>query len=122
MAKTKKLDNKSPAEVSTEIKKKLAKDQEDNKDELRVDPTVENKEAEKAAEVAEEQKKAKAKADKELAKKAKVHEGIEVETSAVTKDTVIKESSALKKAVKADAKERGKEYTECLLTGVLVVR
>lgn len=112
----------SPAEEGTKTTLEAAQKQEDNKEGLRVDPTIEQKETEKAKEIKAEQKKVKEANDEEVAKEvAKLRADDQVK-GGVQSAKVITESKELIKAVKADAEKRGKTFTQDPVTGVLIVK
>lgn len=129
MSKTKKLKTEvikkdvSPAEVGTKTTKEALEKQEKNKDKLAVDPTITQEETKKSEEVN------KAAMEAKLAAEAKVQERTNDMTSETPVDVKdlkrgkeLKESKELKEAVKADAEKRGKKYTTCPVTGVLIAK
>ena len=122
MSKSKKTEKAVEAtEASTKVREEAAKKQEENKDGLRIDPTITNSEAEKAAEIKEQAKEAKAETDAAAHERANVFDGIQVDNQKVQGVTVV-ESAELKAAVKKDADARGKVFEQCPISGVLVVR
>lgn len=93
--------------------------QEENKDGLRVDPSIDQLETDKAKEIAKIQAEAKAEEDKIRAEAAAKPAADPVETP---KTDFKEEPTSLAEAVKADAEKRGKTFEKCLVTGVLVVK
>lgn len=106
--------NKKP-QLKTEVKEKV--------NTLAVDPTITQDETAKAVEVN------KAAMEAKLASEAIKQK----ETNAMTSESPVdvkdlkrgketKESKELVEAVKADAKKRGKEFTTCPVSGVLIAK
>lgn len=110
--------DKLPAELGTEVSKKAAEKQEIEKEGLREDPTIEQKETKKAEETNKSQLAAKKKEEAKVAKEtAKMKAPDQVRRS--TTD-VIEESEELVEAVTKDAESRGKTVERCVVTGVLI--
>ncbi len=109
-----------PGKEGTKNTLAAAKKQEENKDGLRVDPTITQEESERAAAENEAAMKAKLEREKVVVKEAQKFESDTVNVS--KKPKVLAEGKGLKEVVAADAKERGKEFTTCPVTGVLIVK
>lgn len=109
-----------PGKVGADNTEAALKKQEENKDGLRVDPTITQKETERAASEQEAAMEAKLVREAEEAEKAQKFESDSVDVS--KKPKVLSEGKGLKEVVAADAKERKKEFTTCPVTGVLIVK
>lgn len=109
-----------PGEAGAEVTAGALAKQEENKEGLRVDPTIEQLETEKAKEIAAIRAEAKAEIDAIRAEAAKKTESDQVDVS--KPKGAVAESADLEAAVKADAKARKKTCEKCLVTGVLVVK
>lgn len=123
MAKTKDNKEVSPSLEGTKNTLAAAKKQEDNKEALAIDPSITQEATKEAEAVAEAERLAKELED--LKKQLKAGEMVaptQVDNKEVKSDKVVKESKELKEAVKKDAKDRKKEYAECIVTGVLIVK
>jgi hypothetical protein len=120
--KTQVIDKTSPTVAGAKTTKEALAKQEANKDKMAIDPSTTQPETVKAEEANAKAKEAHKDAEATLQK----------ETNKMTADTtvnakdlrkgVVPESSELIKAVKADAKERGKTFSTCPVNGVLIVK
>lgn len=89
-------------------------------EDLRVDATITNSEVDKAVAASKAAAEAKAKADAEKAEMTAALRGRHVDNKAV-QNVYAGESRELVAAVKEDAEKRGKQFSVCPISGVLVV-
>lgn len=112
----------SPAVVGTETTLAARKKQDENKEGLRVDPTITQEGTKESEEVNEKAMQEKLAAEAEVQEKVNAMKApVQINAKEVVK-VPVKEPKALKASVQKDAEARKKTYQECPITGVLVVR